>query len=632
MCGIVGLASRTEAIDETLLRSQRDSMSHRGPDDAGLWMSPGRDIALAHRRLAIIDLTPGGHQPMTDDTGRVHVVLNGEIYNYRELRRELERRGRTFRSASDTEVLLASYREWGVGCIDRLNGMFAFGIYDRDREQLFVARDRAGEKPLYYRHHDRRFSFASELKALLVDPACDRALDPTALEFYFAYGYVPGDQCLIRTVRKLPPACALTYDLRTDRVKRWRYWSIPSLRAGEADDAALEQELESLLEDAVRLRLVADVPVGVLLSGGVDSSVVAALAARVRSEPIKTYTVTFPGHQAFNEAPYARQVASHLGTEHTELEAEDASIDVLPTLALQYDEPLADHSIVPTYLLSRLVRQHCTVALGGDGGDELFGGYPHYSFLQRVERVRRLCPPSLRALAAHTAAHLPLGARGRNHVMALAGDAARSLSHVNLYFDRAARAALLAPLRHVTGELDGRPEAYKRSFCADGDSVMTMAARVDFQTTLADDYLVKVDRASMLASLEVRAPFLDHRLVEFAFGRLPDRLRATVRDRKVLLRRVAAKLLPPRFDLRRKQGFSLPLDAWLAGAWGAPVEEILRSADPRILSQAAIRTVLDGQRRGYANSHRVFALVMFELWRRAYDVRVPEPLAEPVTV
>lgn len=600
------------------------TLRHRGSDGAGDWRSQDGYVGLVHRRLAIIDLSPAGRQPMSDTAGDLCITYNGEIFNYQELRRQLEARGHNFRTASDTEVILEAYRAWGTDCVGRFNGMFAFGLYDSRTRRLFLARDRAGEKPLFYRHTPGRLVFASELKALMADPAFPRRLDLEALDFYLAYGYVPGERCILQGVRKLGPAQALTYDLDSDHLAAWRYWELPEpvphLRASLSE---LSEELEGLLEDSVRLRLIADVPVGILLSGGLDSSLVTAMAARAASKPVKTFTISFPGHGPLDEGPYARLVAKHFGTEHVEMAAEPASVALLPELARQYDEPLADHSLVPTYLVARLIRPQAKVALGGDGGDELFGGYPHYSFLLRHQPLRRVIPQVMRTWVGSGAARLlPLGRRGRHHLMGFAREVPWSIAHINLYFDQRSRQRLLAPLRRQGLRWDAIPESYKAGLCIPGQSILQQASRVDLATTLVDDYLVKVDRASMLNSLEVRAPFLDHRLMEFAFGRLPDEFRATDRARKVLLRHLARRLLPARVDLTRKQGFTLPLDNWFQGDWGEFMVEVLSQADPHLFDQRLIESLIAGQRRGLANVNRLFLLMMFELWRREYGVAV----------
>lgn len=397
MCGIVGIVSAKPIEGCSWLHQAREALVHRGPDDAGEWWAPDGRVGLAHRRLSILDLSPAGHQPMADESGELHIVFNGEIYNHRELRAELEGKGHRFRSRTDTEVILYAYREWGSECLPRLNGMFAFGLYDMRSGSLILARDRAGEKPLFYHLADGTLRFGSELKALLADPALPRSIDPEALDCYLATGYVPGERCILRGYRKLPPAYALLFDVRRGSARMWRYWQLPDLLpdAQTTDEAAALEELEHLLEDAVRRQLVADVPVGVLLSGGVDSSLVTAMAVRSDAR-VKTFTIRFPGHGKLDETEHARLIARHFGTEHTELAAEPTTANLIPKLARQFDEPMVDSSMIPTFMVAQLVRQHCTVALGGDGGDELFGGYQHYSRLLWMQKHLGWLPPRLK--------------------------------------------------------------------------------------------------------------------------------------------------------------------------------------------------------------------------------------------
>jgi asparagine synthase (glutamine-hydrolysing) len=622
MCGIVGFA-QSRAAAQPPLDAMVATLCHRGPDDSGTFWSDDRRVGLGHRRLSIIDLSAAGHQPMSDASGDVRLSFNGEIYNYRELRDELAALGHSFRSASDTEVLLAAYAEWGTECLARLDGMFAISLFDLRTKQLLLARDRAGEKPLYFSHRDGRLWFGSELKALMADPGFERRIDPAALEFFLAYGYVPSPLCILRGVEKLQQGEALLYDVDRDSLRRWTYWKLPPAASDTNVDAnELVAELESLLEASVRRQLVADVPVGVLLSGGVDSSLVTALAARVSSAPVKTFTISFPGGGSYDEAPFARLVASHFGTDHTELPADPLTIELLPKLARQFDEPLADESILPTYLVSRAIRPHARVALGGDGGDELFGGYDHYSWLMRMERYRTRLPRPARRTLAGAARRLPPGIRGRNHFIGFGDDLGGSIAHINLFFDSFTRSRLLAPLRRTIGAPSPSPESFRASVADPSQSLLRRATETDFRTTMCDGYLVKVDRASMLASLEVRAPFLDRRVIEFAFGRVPDSLKANERERKILPRMLATKLLPPELDTKRKQGFSIPLDDWFRGATGDAVETILAEADPSIFDRDTIRSLMRGQRKGRQNARRLFALTMFELWRREYGVSI----------
>ena len=620
MCGIVGAASQIPVSDPTWLAAGRDAMTHRGPDDAGEWWSADGCVGLGQRRLAIIDLSPAGHQPMLDASGELGIVFNGEIYNFADLRRELAARGHAFRSQSDTEVLLAAYREWGTECLSRLNGMFAFALYDGRRRQLFMARDRAGEKPLFYVQANGTLRFASELKGLLADPALPRRINREALDCYLAMGYVPGERCILQGVNKLPPAHALLFNLNEGQARVWRYWALPELEAaGPMDEAALLDELESLLEDAVRRQLVADVPVGILLSGGVDSSLVTAMAVRATPK-VKTFTIRFPGYGPYDETEHARLIARHFHTEHIELEAAESTVDLLPRLARQFDEPLVDSSMIPTYLVSRLIREQCTVALGGDGGDELFGGYPHYSRLLWMQRKLGWIPHRWRCSIAQAAESLlPVGFKGRNWLQGLAVDLANGLPLIAVHFDPRTRRHLWAG----PGAWTLIAESARNPRIPETADLLQRATRMDFENYLAEDILVKVDRASMLNSLEVRAPFLDYWVIEFAFGKAPSALKATATDRKILLKKLTTRLLPPEFDQQRKQGFSIPLGAWLrSGPWRDFFSAVLLSSENTLFSHAIINKLLDGQTKGRANSERLFALVLFELWRREYQLSV----------
>lgn len=623
MCGIVGVAAVAAWTDRPPLAAMRDAMRHRGPDDEGEWWSPDGRVGLGFRRLSIIDLSPAGHQPMVTGDGELALVFNGEIYNFAELREELVGRGHLFRSRSDTEVILEAYRAWGTACVARLRGMFALALYDVRRGRLLLARDRAGEKPLFYALAGGRLRFASELKALFADAAVPRVMDASALDAYLAFGYVPGEACLLDGVAKLAAGSQATFDLGTGRLETSRYWALPGPPArGPVDETALEEELELLLETSVREQLVADVPVGVLLSGGVDSSLVVAMAARASSTPVRTFTITFPGHGSFNEGPYARLVAEHFGTDHYELIAEPATLDLLPALVHQYDEPIADSSMLPTFLVSRLVRSHCTVALGGDGGDELFGGYTLYQVAMAQQALRRWIPGLLRQAVGKAGGWLPVGLLGRTYLQTLALDPLEAVARTGLYFDRPTRTAVCPLVRGLA--LSARGESYRVHSAAGVDTTLQRLTRADFSSYLCDDILVKVDRASMLSSLEVRAPFLDQRIIEFAFGRVPDDLRTTLRGRKILLRRLARRLLPPALDINRKQGFSIPLAAWFRGDWGRYLREVLRGAPPELLNGVAVDRLFSGQRRGLNNGQRLFALAMLELWRREYGIEVPD--------
>lgn len=596
------------------------TLRHRGPDDTGEWWSPDWRVGFGHIRLAVLDLSPAGHQPMHLAGLGLSIVFNGEIYNFREVRAELEQRGYRFRSRSDTEVLLAAYDAWGTDCLARLNGMFAFALFDTRRQRLILARDRAGEKPLFYHQADGTIYFASELKALMVHPDLHRRIDPAALDCYLAMGFVPGPRCILKGFNKLPPAHALSFDLQTGNVKTWCYWQLPELdptfRLGGVDEAALIDELEALLEDAVRQQLVADVPVGILLSGGVDSSLVTAMALRSTAK-VKTFTVRFSGCGKLDETEHARLIARHFDTEHIELEAQPVTANLLSCLVKQFDEPIIDSSMIPTFLVSQLVRQHCTVALGGDGGDELFGGYNHYSRLAWMQSHLGWIPRPIRLASSRMGERLlPIGLKGRNWLQSLGSDLQHNLPLIASYFDAATRRRLMA--KHgawatvAEGVWSGRVSL--------GPDLMQRAMRTDFANYLPEDILVKVDRASMLNSLEVRAPFLDYRIIEFAFGKVPSYLKATPRGRKILLKSLTARVLPRQFDRKRKQGFVIPMGEWLkAGAFRELFHSVLLDSNS-IFDPQTVRELLKGQDRGHSHGERLFGLVLFELWRREYSI------------
>ncbi|MBU3917552.1 asparagine synthase (glutamine-hydrolyzing) [bacterium] len=620
MCGIVGIISKNPQTQRDWLSAGSDAMMHRGPDDSGEWWAEDGRVGLAHRRLSIIDLSSAGHQPMVDPSGTLIIVFNGEIYNFTELREELSAKGVNFRSHSDTEVILAAYSEWGMDCLSRLNGMFAFALYDARCRKIFLARDRVGEKPLFYHYANGTLRFASELKGLMADQTLERRIDCESLDCYLALGYVPGDRCILSGYNKLPAAHAMQFDLETCNFEIWQYWEPPELNmvstSGQMNETLLLNELEILLEDAVRRQLVADVPVGVLLSGGVDSSLVTAMAVRA-SNKVKTFTISFPGHGSLDETEHARLISRHFNTEHVELEAQPATADLLPLLARQFDEPIVDSSMIPTFLVSRLVRQYCTVALGGDGGDELFGGYMHHSRLQWMKsRLGPIPRPLRQALAIAAEYFLPVGLKGRNWLQGLGVDLKNGLPQIASYFDATTRKKLMA---HDV-KLPLVAEALRGLRVPNNPDLLQRATRMDFVNYLTEDILVKVDRASMLNSLEVRAPLLDFRLIEFAFGKVPSHLKATAYDKKILLKRLTTRVLPPEFDRQRKQGFSIPLSEWLkAGAFHELFNDVLLDARS-IFDQHTVRDLLKGQSHGRSNGERLFALVLFELWRREYGV------------
>lgn len=608
MCGIYGIVSPAGIKDN--VDARRDTMVHRGPDGAGTWFNTGRTVALAHRRLSIIDLTEESRQPFVFQDEGLAIVFNGEIYNFLEIREELKEQGAKFRSTGDTEVVLAAYNSWGIDCVHHLNGMFSFAVYDSGKhagkERLFFARDRAGEKPLYYRHVGGRFVFASELKAI----GNFEGIDLNALNHYLALGYVPFDLCIAKGVKKLPPAHAGMFDIRSGGLKTWRYWHPPW--AESAEDLTGEQLAEEswkLLKDSVRLRLRSDVPVGVFLSGGLDSSLVTAAAAVVSGQTIKTFTTAVPGSR-LDESAHARLVAESFGTDHHVLKLSEPSLDVLNELAPYVDEPLADSSILPTYLVSKLTAQYVKVALGGDGGDELYGGYRHYQ-QPLIDNARiGLLPKSILQAAATLAARLPAGVRGRNRLASLRDGVYHSPVWGTPYFDVDLRKRILKPeIVHELGEELDHPEQALLGLMAEGKDIVDSLTRSDFNSVLPDDFLVKVDRASMANSLEVRSPFLDYRLVEHAFVRIPSFWKVNRAERRRVQNIMAKRHLPQGYELNRKQGFSIPMDEWLRKI--NPRERLGSVLD--FVNKKELEHLVKGQMNGRANGARLFALIMLNI-------------------
>jgi asparagine synthase (glutamine-hydrolysing) len=618
MCGICGVATADGAPpDLEAVRRMSARLVHRGPDSDGLFAEGG--VALAARRLSIIDLE-GGTQPLRNEDGGVVVVQNGEIYNHRELRRELERRGHRFATACDTEVLAHLYEEHGEGFVERLRGMFAIALWDAERSRLLLARDRFGIKPLYHRVGDGALAFASELKAMLELPGLSREIDPRALSAYLAFNSIPAPLTIFAEARKLPPGCTLAWQ---DGEARLRRYARPSpvaaaeARRGPAD--ALAAELRDVLRDSVQAHLVSDVPVGVLLSGGVDSAGLAALAAGEGGEPLRTFSIGFE-ESSYNELDRARLVARRYRTDHHELILRPDAVELLPKLVEAFDEPFGDSSAVPTYLVSQLASEHVKVALSGEGGDELFGGYYTYVADRLAPRVGRLA-----ALAAPLAEALP------------SSDSKVSLEYKAKRF---ARAAHLPPLERHHGWkeifssearsslLGARDtgwdplELYRERYAETaGAEQLARLQDVDLGIYLVDDLLVKTDRSSMAHSLELRVPFLDQRVADFALSlATPLKLRGLAK--KWLLRRALAPLLPREILRGPKQGFSIPLAAWLRGPLEAFAREVLSPATlsrQGCLDPAVVSALIDRHRaRREDLSRQIWGLMAFTLWFDRY--------------
>lgn len=620
MCGIAGMLRQDgTAPSESLICAMTRVLSHRGPDGEGFY----RDgpVALGHRRLAIIDLVTGS-QPMGSEDGALWLSYNGEIYNFRELRQELMARGHRFRTTSDTEVILRGYEAWGVDVLPRLRGMFAFALWDGRRGELLLARDRLGIKPLVYAWDGRCLRFASEIKAILQDPEVPRSLDWAALCDYFVHLYIPAPRTIFSAIRKLPPASYLVCRAAGGSPEIRRYWTLrPAFEETRTEDEWVER-LDQLLEETIRLHMVSDVPLGAFLSGGLDSSTVVAYMTRASSQPIKTFSIGFD-EADYDELRYARLVARRYGTEHVELVVKPDVVALLPRLAWQLDEPFADASAIPTYCVARLTREHVTVALSGDGGDENFAGYRRYLEAAHLARLADRPPLTLlRPLLRSLAGLWPPGLRGGGYLRLLGTPPVERYFRLMSYQREDTLARLLAP--EVTAHVDPRPDPgqYLRLAreCTFGDA-LTRLRYVDVHHYLPDDILTKVDRTSMLVSLESRVPLLDHVLVEFVAA-IPERLKLRRGETKYILKRSVTPLLPSQVLSRPKMGFGVPLATWFRGPLRELVCDLLLSARLRqrgIVQAREVKALLEAHMRGRRDcSSQLWSLLCFELWARTW--------------
>jgi asparagine synthase (glutamine-hydrolysing) len=618
-----------------------DRLVHRGPDAGATWEDSAAGIALGHRRLSIIDLSPAGAQPMVSADGRWVIAFNGEIYNFRDLRGDLEGRGAKFRGHSDTEVLLAAVSEWGLeDALQRSNGMFAFALWDRQGRELHVARDRAGEKPLYYGRAGGAWVFGSELKALRQFPGFAPPIDRGALALFLRHGYIPAPWSIYQGVRKVRPGTVVTL-VHAGEPQERTFWSAAGVWErgarqpfrGSADDA--REQVEDLLRDSVKIRMYSDVPLGAFLSGGIDSSTVVALMQAQSSRPVKTFTIGFR-EDGYDEAGMAKGVARHLGTNHTELylSGEDA-LAVIPKIPDLYDEPFADSSQIPTFLVSRLARQQVTVSLSGDGGDELFGGYPRYSLAQTAWRAVRRVPLALRRPVASWLELLPAGPWDRllaglapllPEPVSRLGTASRRRRIARLAACRTQQelyremvSILNSPGQMVVGGLEP-PTALAGPLPPAVTSPLAELTYLDMVSYLPDDILVKVDRASMGVSLEVRVPMLDHRLIELAAS-LPDAVRVREGKQKWILRQVLHRYVPAAMVDRPKMGFGVPMEAWLRGPLRSWARDLLAPdavAADGFLDAVSVAALLEAHlaRREDAQAP-LWNVLVFQSWLRA---------------
>lgn len=623
MCGIAGIYNykTLEPVSERFLKSMNDTLVHRGPDDQGFYVSD--EVGLAHRRLSIIDLATG-HQPMTNEDCTVWVVFNGEIYNFCELHQWLETKGHRFETRSDTEVIVHLYEEKGEECFSDLRGMFAVAIWDQRKKKLILARDRVGKKPLFYYHDGSKIVFASEIKAILRVSGISRDIDLEALSDYFSFLYVPSPKSILKNIRKVLPGHYLVAS--SNGLRETKYWDISFAKTEDLTEEKWCEKLLDTLQEAVQLRLMSEVPLGAFLSGGVDSSSVVAMMQTAIDGPIITSSIGFD-EKEFNELPYARFVASQFGTDHYEQIVRPDAVAVVEKLAWHYDEPFADSSAVPTYYVSKTAREHVTVALSGDGGDENFAGYRRYYFDQRENWIRSLLPSRIRqpifsALAAAypKADWAPRVFRGKATFQNLAR------CPVEAYFRSVAACQSELKLGLLHGDIKRQLGSYDsldvlRGYYekADTDDLLSRIQYVDIKTYLTDDILAKVDRASMAVSLEVRAPILDHKFMELA-AQIPSSLKLRGIEGKYIFKKALKRCLPESILYRKKMGFAVPLARWFRGDLkGMGYDIIVKGKSDDLLQQSAVDRMWAEHQSGLRDrSTELWTLLMFRLWQRKF--------------
>jgi asparagine synthase (glutamine-hydrolysing) len=629
MCGIVGLFDTRgkREIDLSLLQRMNQTQFHRGPDEGGVHREPG--IGFGHRRLSIIDLS-SGQQPLFNEDHSIVVTYNGEIYNFQDLAVELAGLGHTFRTHCDTEVIVHAWEQWGERCVERFRGMFAFGLWDRNQQTLFLARDRLGVKPLYYAMLDEgMFIFASELKALLAHPRLKREMDHSAVEEYFAYGYVPEPKTIFRNALKLPPGHTLTLCAGQGSPQTREYWDVPFVPQGSISDKEAEEELIIRLREAVKIRLVAEVPLGAFLSGGVDSSGVVAMMSGLMNEPVNTCSISF-GDPAFNESQYAQKVADRYQTAHHVEQVDKDDFDLIDKLAALYDEPFADSSAIPTYRVCELARKRVTVALSGDGGDENLAGYRRYRWHLHEERLRSAIPLAARKTVFGALGSLypkadwaPRMFRAKSTFQALARDSVEGYFHTISIMGDYMRQRLFSDSfkRNLQGyqAVEVLQAHAKR---APAEDPLSLVQYLDLKTYLVGDILTKVDRASMVHALEVRVPLLDHKLVEWISG-----LRSTLKLRgsegKYIFKKALEPHLPDDILYRSKMGFAVPLASWFRGPLRKRVNDALLGetlANTGMFNRSFLQEMLNHHQSGRRDySAPLWTLLMFEAFLRNLD-------------
>jgi len=619
MCGIAGFLNIecSQERAEELIDRMCQVIRHRGPDDQGTWTDNG--VALGMRRLAIIDLS-GGHQPIYNEDRSVLVVFNGEIYNYKQLQQELQARGHHFETDSDTEAIVHAYEEYGDDCVKHLRGMFVFAIWDKKRKRMLIARDRFGKKPLNYYWDGQRLIFGSEIKSIL-EAGIPREINDIALDEFLVYRYIPTPLTLFKNVMKLPAAHILVYE--HGQITTKRYWDLSFEPTCHDDEATAIERTMALLKESVQIRLMSDVPLGAFLSGGVDSSIVVALMSQMMSQPVKTFSIGFE-EEEYNELPYARLVARHFQTDHHEFFVKSDLVNVLPQLVWAFDEPFGDSSMLPTYYVSKLAREHVTVALSGDGGDEIFGGYEQYQREYLIHQV----PAPLRLAMGYASHQLPDGVRGKKRLGTWLRDYGTRSIEAAMLFPDYARAVIYTPEFYARVSNHQPYERHLREYrrYQHLDPVARVQC-VDARTYLIDDILVKVDKVSMLNSLETRAPLIDQELATYVASLQPS-VRLHNGKSKYLQKRVAENILPKEILARRKKGFDIPLSRWFSGELNDYARATLTSQKARergLFNQEIVNKLLDkdGARQFVNHGSDIWCLICIELWFQEYMDQTP---------
>ena len=624
MCGFVGYKFNHSdvTLPKDLMLEAIETIHHRGPDHTGFWEDQSHGAALAHKRLSILDISERANQPLFNQNQDIAVCFNGEIYNYLDLKAQLTKLGAVFHTTSDTEVISEGYAIWGKQVFEKLEGMFSIAIVDKQKNRIILARDRAGEKPLFYLHKSEGIFFASEIKALLHLKLSKKEIDLQNLSYLFSKGYAPPAKSIFSDISKLDAASYLEFNPTTGECKIDKFWSIENQlqqanKSPHRSDEYLVSKLETLLEDAIDKQLNADVPVGMLLSGGLDSSLLVGLAAR-NHDNLNTFNVAFKEYPSFDESSHAKLIANSFDCNHHEIEASSIHPSMFEKLSEFYDEPMFDTSMLPTYVLSEAVSKHCKVAIGGDGGDELFGGYPHYSKLLRIRNQSLSVPYFIRSSLSRSLRHfMPTGFKGKKTLEFFGSDLDRGYPNIAEFYSTSEIGNIFnaknIPLSHLNKLTASNNTHYIKDFIA-------RATFHDFTHYLKEDILVKVDRASMAHSLEIRSPFLDKRVIEFAFLEVPSSEKVTTTHRKILLKKLAAKVLPKTFDYDRKQGFSIPINSFLNNTiWRDYFYQKISDADPEIFNKKFIFNLLKSSGKYRNNGEKIAALVFFMCWVERYQ-------------